>query len=96
MSKQHAPGFLALVEAAKTQIKEMTIDELLTHQEPYVIMNGRPGTYRKPCIWAKVLLSVISNKRYRIKSRKSCCTVVVAIAQPYQRKPYSKWAISRC
>lgn len=41
MSKQHAPGFLALVEAAKAQIKEMTLDELLTHQEPYVLLDIR-------------------------------------------------------
>jgi rhodanese-related sulfurtransferase len=41
MSKQHAPGFLALVAAAKAQIREITIDELLTHQEPYVLLDIR-------------------------------------------------------
>lgn len=41
MSKQHAPGFLALVEAAKAQIKEISIDELLSHQEPYVLLDIR-------------------------------------------------------
>lgn len=41
MSKQHAPGFLALVEAAKAQIKEISIDELLQHREPYVLLDIR-------------------------------------------------------
>ena len=41
MSKQHAPGFLALVAAAKAQIKEISIDELLSHQEPYVLLDIR-------------------------------------------------------
>ena len=27
MAHQHSPGFLAMVEAAKQQIREMTIDE---------------------------------------------------------------------
>lgn len=41
MSKQHAPGFLALVNAAKAHIKEITIDELLQHNEPYVLLDIR-------------------------------------------------------
>ena len=34
MSKQRAPGFLALVEQAKAQIKEISIAELLEHNQP--------------------------------------------------------------
>ena len=41
MSKQHAPGFLALVELAKTQINEITIDEMLQHNQPYVLLDIR-------------------------------------------------------
>lgn len=41
MSKQHAPGFIALVNAAKSQIKEITIDEMQQHNEPYVLLDIR-------------------------------------------------------
>lgn len=41
MSKQHAPAFLALVEQAKAQIKEITITELLEHNQPYVLLDIR-------------------------------------------------------
>ena len=41
MSKQHAAGFIALVEAAKQQIKEISIDELLAHEQPYVLLDIR-------------------------------------------------------
>ena len=41
MSKQHAPGFLALVEQAKGQIKEISIPELLEHNQPYVLLDIR-------------------------------------------------------
>jgi len=41
MSKQHAPGFIALVNAAKSQINEMTIDEMQQHNEPYVLLDIR-------------------------------------------------------
>ncbi len=41
MSKQHAPGFVALVNAAKSQIKEITIDEMQQHNEPYVLLDIR-------------------------------------------------------
>lgn len=41
MSKQHAPGFIALVNAAKSQINEITIDEMLQHNEPYVLLDIR-------------------------------------------------------
>lgn len=41
MSKQHAPGFLALVEQAKAQINEITIDEMLQHNQPYVLLDIR-------------------------------------------------------
>lgn len=41
MSKSHAAGFLALVNAAKADIQEMTIDELLQHNAPYVLLDIR-------------------------------------------------------
>ncbi len=41
MRTQQAPGVLALVEAAKAQIKEISIDELLQHREPYVLLDIR-------------------------------------------------------
>lgn len=41
MSKQHAPGFVALVNAAKSQIKEISIDEMQQHNEPYVLLDIR-------------------------------------------------------
>ena len=41
MSNQHAAGFIALVNAAKSQIKEITIDEMLQHNEPYVLLDIR-------------------------------------------------------
>jgi rhodanese-related sulfurtransferase len=41
MSKDHAPGFLALVEQARAQIKEISITELLQHNQPYVLLDVR-------------------------------------------------------
>lgn len=41
MSKHHAAGFITLVNAAKKQIKEITIDEMLQHNEPYVLLDIR-------------------------------------------------------
>ena len=41
MSKHHAPGFLALVEQAKAQINEISISELLEHNQPYVLLDIR-------------------------------------------------------
>ncbi len=33
MAKQHAPEFVALVDAAKRSVKEITVDEVLTRQK---------------------------------------------------------------
>lgn len=41
MSKAHASGFLALVEQAKTQIKEISISELQQHNQPFVLLDVR-------------------------------------------------------
>lgn len=41
MSKQHAPGFIALVEQARAQITEISIPELLEHNQPYVLLDIR-------------------------------------------------------
>lgn len=41
MSKQHAPGFMTLVEQAKAQINEIAISELLEHNQPYVLLDIR-------------------------------------------------------
>ncbi len=41
MSKQHSPGFLALVNAAKSRVKEITIEEFLQHQQPCVLIDVR-------------------------------------------------------
>lgn len=41
MSKQHAAGFVALVEQARAQIKEISISELLEHNQPYVLLDIR-------------------------------------------------------
>lgn len=41
MSKQHNPGFLAIVNAAKSRIKEITIEEFLQHQQPCVLIDVR-------------------------------------------------------
>ncbi|MDX1390854.1 MAG: rhodanese-like domain-containing protein [Rheinheimera sp.] len=41
MSTQHAPGFLALVQQAKSEINEISIDELLEHNQPYVLLDVR-------------------------------------------------------
>ncbi|MDX1677535.1 rhodanese-like domain-containing protein [Arsukibacterium sp.] len=41
MAAQHAPGFVALVNRAKAEISEITIDELLQHNQPYVLLDVR-------------------------------------------------------
>ncbi|WP_333607638.1 rhodanese-like domain-containing protein [Arsukibacterium sp.] len=41
MSKAHNPGFLALVAAAKAEVKEISIDELLEHNQPFVLLDIR-------------------------------------------------------
>ncbi|WP_333797902.1 rhodanese-like domain-containing protein [Rheinheimera sp.] len=41
MSKQHSPGFLALVNAAKSRVKEISIEEFLQHQQPCVLIDVR-------------------------------------------------------
>ncbi|MDX1536819.1 rhodanese-like domain-containing protein [Arsukibacterium sp.] len=41
MAAQHAPGFIALVNQAKAEINEITIDELLQHNQPYVLLDVR-------------------------------------------------------
>lgn len=41
MSKQHGAGFVALVEQARAQIKEISISELLEHNQPYVLLDIR-------------------------------------------------------
>ena len=41
MAAQHAPGFIALVNQAKAEINEITIRELLQHNQPYVLLDVR-------------------------------------------------------
>jgi rhodanese-related sulfurtransferase len=41
MSKQHSAGFLALVAAAKTRIREISIEEFQQHQRPSVLIDVR-------------------------------------------------------
>ncbi|WP_019676495.1 rhodanese-like domain-containing protein [Arsukibacterium perlucidum] len=41
MANQHAPGFIALVNQAKAEINEITISELLQHNQPYVLLDIR-------------------------------------------------------
>mgnify|MGYP003504813625 CR=1 FL=1 len=41
MSKQHNPGFLAIVNAAKSRVKEITIEEFLQHKHPCVLIDVR-------------------------------------------------------
>jgi len=41
MSKQHNAGFLAMVEDAKSRVKEITIDEFQQHQRPSVLIDVR-------------------------------------------------------
>lgn len=41
MASQHAPGFIALVNQAKAEISEITISELLQHNQPYVLLDIR-------------------------------------------------------
>ncbi|MBV2130771.1 rhodanese-like domain-containing protein [Arsukibacterium indicum] len=41
MAAQHAPGFIALVNQAKADINEITIRELLQHNQPYVLLDVR-------------------------------------------------------
>ena len=44
MAKQHSPGFLALVDAAKANIREYSIDEIRVRQQnkdPFVLVDVR-------------------------------------------------------
>ena len=41
MSKQHNAGFLAMVEDAKSRVKEITIDQFQQHQMPSVLIDVR-------------------------------------------------------
>ncbi len=41
MSKQHSPGFLALVDDAKSRVKELTIADLQQFPTPYVLVDVR-------------------------------------------------------
>ncbi|MBU1437483.1 MAG: sulfurtransferase [Gammaproteobacteria bacterium] len=41
MSKQHNPGFLTLVDDAKSRVKEITIEEFQQHQRPCVLIDVR-------------------------------------------------------
>ena len=41
MSKQHNTGFLAMVDDAKSRVKEITIDEFQQHQRPSVLIDVR-------------------------------------------------------
>ena len=41
MANQHAPGFIALVNQANAEINEITISELLQHNQPYVLLDIR-------------------------------------------------------
>jgi rhodanese-related sulfurtransferase len=41
MSKQHNAGFLAMVNDAKSRVKEITIDEFQQHQRPCVLIDVR-------------------------------------------------------
>ena len=41
MSKQHSPGFLAVVEDAKSRVKELTIADLQQFPTPYVLVDVR-------------------------------------------------------
>ncbi|WP_306519191.1 rhodanese-like domain-containing protein [Rheinheimera sp.] len=41
MSKQHSPGFLALVNDAKSRVKEISIEEFLQHKQPSVLIDVR-------------------------------------------------------
>ncbi|SNY52644.1 Rhodanese-related sulfurtransferase [Arsukibacterium tuosuense] len=41
MAAQHAAGFIALVNQAKKHINEISISELLQHNQPYVLLDVR-------------------------------------------------------
>jgi rhodanese-related sulfurtransferase len=41
MSKVHTAGFLAVVNDAKSRVREITIEQLLCHQMPYVLIDVR-------------------------------------------------------
>jgi rhodanese-related sulfurtransferase len=41
MSKQHNAGFLAMVDDAKSRVKEITIDQFQQHQRPSVLIDVR-------------------------------------------------------
>ncbi len=41
MSKQHSPGFLAVVANAKSRVKEISIAELQQSTEPYLLIDVR-------------------------------------------------------
>jgi rhodanese-related sulfurtransferase len=41
MSAAHAPGFLALVDDAKTRVREMTVAEYSQLSEPHVLVDTR-------------------------------------------------------
>ncbi len=41
MSKQHSPGFLAVVAKAKSRVKEINIEQLQQLTEPYLLIDVR-------------------------------------------------------
>ncbi len=41
MSKQHSPGFLAVVANAKSRVKEINIEQLQQLAEPYLLIDVR-------------------------------------------------------
>ncbi|WP_348734196.1 rhodanese-like domain-containing protein [Rheinheimera texasensis] len=41
MSKQHNTGFLAMVDAAKSRVREITIEQYNAHQAPCVLIDVR-------------------------------------------------------
>jgi rhodanese-related sulfurtransferase len=41
MSKQHSTGFLAMVDAAKSRVREISIEQYNAHQAPCVLIDVR-------------------------------------------------------
>ncbi len=99
--KHHNPGFLALVNDARSRVREIDI-------EGYQRMRGirraaRAGGYprgermgrrarrRAPCTWGRESSSATSRPRCRTKTRPWCCTAAADSARCCRPRRWARW-----
>lgn len=98
---KHAPGFLAIVNDAKSRVAETDVagvHALRQAGEPFFLVDvkiasGLQGTCRARSTSGAVSLSATSKRKFRRKMRRSSSIAAVDSVLPWPQTIFKKWAI---